>query len=438
MNETIPSTQLEIPPPSPLRWLILGLLFAISVVTYIDRVNISVTARQMMPALGLTEQEMGFIFSAFVVGYALFQIPGGWLGDRWGARVVLMVALLWWSCFTAFTAMAATSFLAGPLGFVGALALARFLLGVGEAAALPTFNRTVTDWLPPQERGLGIGIAIGGIGIGAAITPPITAWVMVNYGWQTAFYLCAGLGMVLSVVWWFLASDRPADHPWITRDKTRPSSTSASTVSASIPWAALCRTPSVWWLVLSYSCLGYVAYVYMSWFYLYLVNERGFDTLRGGMFAAAPFLTILVSCPVGGWVADRLASRHGITLGRRIVGMAGMGLAAGSIALGAIVESPYLAIASLSLGAGWLYFTIGAYWSSSSDLSPAHAGSLSGLMNMGANIGGAISPTLTPWLARHWSWTASLGFAAIIALIGGLLWLRINPGDGLTRDSAKH
>jgi len=431
VNETIPSTQLAIPTPSPLRWLILGLLFAISVVTYIDRVNISVTARQMMPALGLTEQEMGFVFSAFVIGYALFQIPGGWLGDRWGPKIVLTVALLWWSCFTAFTAMAATSFLAGSLGFVGTLALVRFLLGVGEAAALPTFNRTVTDWLPPQERGLGIGIAIGGIGIGAAITPPITAWVMVNYGWQTAFYLCAGLGIILSIIWWWLASDRPADHPWIARDTTTPSPTSVSTTSASIPWAALFKTPSVWWLVLSYSCLGYVAYVYMSWFFLYLVNVRGFDVLQGGFFAAAPFLTILVSCPIGGWVTDQLALRRGTTSGRRIVGITGMGLAAGSIALGALVESPYLAIASLSLGAGWLYFTVGAYWSSTSDLSPTHAGSLSGLMNMGANIGGAISPTLTPWLAQHWGWPASLGVAALVALIGGCLWFRINPGDGL-------
>lgn len=416
--------------PSPLRWLILGLLFTISVVTYIDRVNISVTARQMMPALGLTEQEMGVVFSAFVIGYALFQIPGGWLGDRWGARVVLTIALLWWSCFTAFTAMAATSFLAGPLGFVGALALVRFFLGVGEAAALPTFNRAITDWLPPQERGFGIGAAIGGIGIGAAITPPITAWVMVNYGWQTAFYLCAGIGVILSIVWWCLAADRPALHPWIAHDKTKPSST-AAVGSASIPWTALRRTPTVWWLTLSYGCLGYVAYVYMSWFYLYLVNVRGFDVLRGGIFAAAPFLMILVSCPIGGWVTDRLALRHGITNGRRIVGITGMGLAAGSIALGAMVESPYLAIASLSAGAGWLYFTVGAYWSSTSDLSPAHAGSLSGVMNMGANLGGAISPTLTPWLAHHWGWPSSLGFAAMIALFGGILWLRISPGDGL-------
>jgi ACS family glucarate transporter-like MFS transporter len=416
------------------RWLILGLLFAISVVTYIDRVNISVTARQMMPSLGLTDQQMGFIFSAFVIGYALFQIPGGWLGDRWGARIVLTTALLWWSFFTALTAMAATSSLVGPLGIIGALALVRFLLGVGEAVALPNFNRAVTDWLPAHERGLGIGIAIGGIGVGAAVTPPMTAWIMVNYGWQMAFYLSAGLGIGLAAIWWLMARDRPTDHPWVNQHNAVDSAGVTSTESPAIPWAALRKTPTVWWLVLSYSCLGYVAYVYMSWFYLYLVDVRGFDILRGGFFAAAPFLAILVSCPLGGWTTDRLTLRCGITQGRKIIGMAGMMLAAGSIALGAVVESSYLAIASLSLGAGWLYFTVGAYWSSTSDLSKAHAGSLSGLMNMGANIGGAISPTITPWIAHQWGWPTSLGTAALVALIGGIMWLRITPGDGLAND----
>jgi ACS family glucarate transporter-like MFS transporter len=435
VSESTSSTHLSSSAPPRTRWLILGLLFAISVVTYIDRVNISVTARQMMPALGLTDQEMGFIFSAFVIGYALFQVPGGWLADRWGIRIVLTVALLWWSCFTALTAMAAASDLAGLLGIVGVLALTRFLLGVGEATALPAFNRAVTDWLPAHERGLGIGIAIGGIGIGSAMTPPVTAWIMVNYGWQTAFFVSAGLGIGLAAIWWLLARDRPSDHPWVAKHGAIATASHLPHKPPSIPWAALRRTPTVWWLVLSYSCLGYVAYVYMSWFYLYLVNVRGFDVLRGGYFASAPFLAMLVSCPLGGWVTDRLALRRGITQGRKLVGVAGMTLAAATIGLGALMESPYLAIASLSLGAGCLYFTIGAYWSSTSDLSKAHAGSLSGLMNMGANIGGAISPTLTPWIAQHWGWPVSLGVAALIALIGGILWLNIDPGKGLHREA---
>jgi MFS transporter, ACS family, glucarate transporter len=430
-NESEAPPSRRSPSPTPVRWLIVGLLFSISVVTYIDRVNISVTARQMMPALGLTDQQMGFIFSAFVVGYALFQIPGGWLGDRWGARLVLTTALVWWSGFTAFTAMAPVSSLAGTVGILGALLMTRFLLGMGEAVALPTFNRAVTDWLPPHERGLGIGIAIGGIGVGAALTPPLTAWIMVNYGWQTAFYLSALLGIVLSAVWWVIARDRPAQHPWVATNATAGPDPGDAPMAA-IAWRSLRRTPTVWWLVLSYSCLGYVAYVYLSWFYLYLVTVRGFDVLQGGLFAAAPFLAMLISCPLGGWATDRLAVRHGITPGRKLIGMAGMLAAATSIGLGAAAESPYLAIAGLSIGAGWLYFTVGAYWSSTSDLSKAHAGTLSGLMNMGANAGGALSPTLTPWLAAHWGWGASLGAAALFAFIGGILWLWIDPGKGLT------
>lgn len=430
---TEPRASLPGQPPGPprTRWLILALLFSISVVTYIDRVNISVTARQMMPALGLTDQQMGFVFSSFVIGYALFQIPGGWLGDRWGARLILSIGLLWWSCFTAWTATAATSPLVGPLGIVGALALVRFLLGLGEAVALPTFNRAVTDWLPAHERGLGIGIAIGGIGIGSAVTPPVTAWIMVNFGWQTAFYFSAALGMALALVWWLLARDRPADHPWEDRRQARVSSEHHSMQSPAIPWDRLRRTPTVWWLVLSYACLGYVAYIYMSWFYLYLVNVRGFNVLRGGLFAAAPFLAILLSCPLGGWATDRLAVTYGLTRGRRLIGMTGMVLAAIFITCGALMESPYLAIASLSLGAGWLYFSVGAYWSSTSDLSHTHAGSLSGLMNMGANIGGAISPSVTPWIAEQWGWPVSLSVAALVALTGGVMWSWIDPGKGL-------
>ncbi len=419
--------------PSRIRWLILALLFLISVVTYIDRVNISVTARQMMPAYGMTDQQMGWVFSAFVIGYALFQIPGGWLADRWGVRLVLTIALLWWSICTAFTAMVATTSLANLFGVVGALMLVRFSLGVGEAVALPAFNRAVTNWLPADRRGLGIGIAIGGIGLGSAMTPPIAAWVMVNWGWPTVFFLASLLGIGMAILWWFLSRNHPHEHLWVNEGE-QALLTRTPTVTAAVPWRTFSRTPTIWWLVISYSCLGYVAYVYLSWFYLYLVNVRGFDVLRGGFYASAPFLAMLIFCPLGGWVTDRLATRYGLTTGRSVAGMTGMVLAGSAIALGAVVDSPFLAITSLSFGAGWLYFAVGAYWASTTDLSKTHAGTLSGLMNTGANIGGTISPTLTPWLADQWGWPVSLGVAAAVAILGGVLWLKIDPGKGLRQD----
>ncbi len=413
----------------PPRWLLVGVLFAISVVTYMDRVNISVTARQMMPALGLTQTEMGRIFSAFVLGYALFQVPGGWLGDRWGARRVLTGAIIWWSAGTALTALAPTLMLAEWFGVMGALILVRFLIGVGEAAALPNFNRAVADWLPRHQRGLGIAVVISGIGLGSAITPPVTAWLMVTYGWQTAFYAAALLGLLVAILWYVVAGwpgtarSEPHQPAVLQHVSNRDGGPGA------VPWRAFARSPTIWWLVVSYACLGYVAYIYMSWFYLYLVTVRGFDVLRGSLFGAGPFLAIAVFCPLGGWITDRLARHCTVDVSRRLTGSVGMLLSGLCILAGAYTNSPMLAIALLSLGAGWLYFSVGAYWATTTDLAPAHAGTLSGLMNTGANIGGTISPTLTPWLAQEFGWPAALATAALLAITGGLLWMRIRPGD---------
>ncbi len=430
------------PAPSRTRWKILALLTLISIITYVDRVNISVAARQMMPALGLTQMQMGYVFSAFVLGYALFQIPGGWLGDRWGTRLVLAGAVVWWSVFTALTAVAGTLPTAEWLGILGSFILIRFLIGVGEAAALPNFNRAVANWFPLRERGLGMGVSIGGIGIGSAITPPLVAWMMVNFGWQSTFYAAGLAGVLIAGLWGWYATDRPEQHRGVNPIELQyikesllthptPLEGEGKGEGGPVPWRAFARTPSVWWIVISYTALGYVAYVYMSWFYLYLVNERGFGVLRGAFFASGPFLAMTVLCPLGGWVTDRLAAALGVNAGRSWVGGAGMLLSGTCIVAGTRIAEPYAAITLLSLGAGFLYFTVGAFWASTIDLAPRHAGTLSGIMNTGANVGGTISPTLTPWLAEHFGWNMSLGFAATIAAIGGLLWLLIRPGDGL-------
>ena len=425
--------------PTRTRWIILFLLFGISVITYIDRVNISVTARHMMPALGITNVQMGWVFSAFVLGYALCQIPGGWLGDRWGARRILTLAVIWWSIFTAVTALAPTLPIVGMVGILGSLMLVRFLIGVGEAAALPNFNRAVANWLPAHERGLGIGIVIGGIGVGSALTPPITAWIMVNFGWQMAFYAAGLLGLFMAGIWYWYATDHPQDHPHVNQAEAALIAGENPAVHSNqlqqVPWQSFLKTPTVWWLVLSYTCLGYVAYVYLSWFYLYLVNVRGFGELRGAFFASAPFIAMTIFCPLGGWVTDRLARSLGINAGRAYTGAVGMGLAALCILTGAIIPNAYWAIVFLSLGAGWLYFTVGAFWSATTDLSKTYAGTLSGLMNTGGNIGGTISPTLTPWIANQFGWTWALGFAAAIAFLGAILWLGVKPGNGLKGDS---
>jgi len=283
-----------------------------------------------------------------------------------------------------------------------------------------------------------MGVSIGGIGIGSAITPPLVAWMMVNFGWQSAFYAAGLAGVLIAGLWGWYATDRPEQHRGVNQaELAHIEGASASTPSLPlvepVPWRAFARTPSVWWLVTSYTGLGYVAYVYMSWFYLYLVNERGFGVLRGAFFASGPFLAMTVLCPLGGWVTDRVAASVGVNAGRSRVGCVGMLLSGTCIVAGTQIAEPYTAITLLSLGAGFLYFTVGAFWASTIDLAPRHAGTLSGIMNTGANVGGTLSPTLTPWLAERFGWNVSLGFAAGIAALGGLLWLLVKPGDGLKK-----
>ncbi len=201
-----------------------------------------------------------------------------------------------------------------------------------------------------------MGIAIGGIGIGSALTPPLTAWIMVNYGWQAAFYTFAVLGLVVAGAWFFYATDRPDVRPHVNAEEAALIEggvrTGGSATPATTPWMEFARTPTVWWLVLSYSCLGYVAYIYMSWFYLYLVNVRGVGVLRGAAFAMAPFLAMALFCPLGGWATDRLAAQFGVNRGRAYIGGVGMLLSSGSIVLGAVTEAQFVAIMWLSLGAG--------------------------------------------------------------------------------------
>lgn len=415
--------------PTRVRWQILGLLFLISVVTYIDRVNISIAGKELMPMFGLSGVQMGAVFSSFVLGYALFQIPGGWLGDRWGSRRVLTLAVVWWSLFTVLTAEADHLFFSELLGVLGSLILIRFLIGVGESAALPNFNRTVANWLAPSERGLGMGVSIGGIGLGSAMTPPLVAWMMTQYGWKTAFYVTGSLGIIVAGAWYLISRDDPREHPGVNQREldwiTRTPGDSQSALSAQQPMADLLKIRSVWFLTLSYMMLGYIAYIYLSWFFLYLVNVRHFTVLQGSFWASGPFIAMALFCPLGGWLSDRLTKKYGRCEGRNGVGGVGMFLTGLLIFSGAMAREPYTAIVLLSLGAGILYATVGAYWASTIDLSHEHSGALSGLMNMGANLGGTLSPTLTPMIGEAWGWPAALTVAAGVAFLGSLLWLGV-------------
>jgi len=419
--------------PTRTRWLIVALIFCMGVLMFIDRVNISIAAKYLMPEYGLSDVQMGWIFSAFVLGYAILQIPGGWLGDRFGPRRVLAGAICWWSLFTAVTAVAGELFLTALVGVVGSFVVVRVLIGIGEAAGPPNYNRVVANWVAPGERGLAMGIASSGSAFGAALTPPLIVWIMVTLGWRAAFYLAGGVGIFLALAWYWLGTDRPADHPWVNAAELQHIAQSSGPLPTqsqplgSIPWRVILGRPDLWFLTASYFMLGYIIYIYFSWFYLYLVNVRGFSVLSGGWYSMAPFLVGAVTAPIGGWLSDALSRRWGRRIGRCGVGLAGLLLTAGLICAGARATDPYLAILLLSLGSGSLFLCAAAYWASTIDLAKPYAGMVSGFMNMGGNLGGTLSPTLTPFLAQRFGWDSALYVAAALALVGAACWLGVHP-----------
>ena len=402
------------------RLRLLGFFALISLVTYLDRVNISIAAAPISKEFGFTQVQLGTIFSAFVIGYMLFQIPGGWLGDRYGHGKIIVLALIWWSIFTAATAFGGSRALAAVIGVLPGFWFLRFVIGVGEAATYPCANGLVAQNFSPQQRALAAGVMFGGVGAGSAFAPPFIASLMLHFGWRSAFYLCGAIGIILAL----------AFHVFLSRRQRRESNEVDAVAarcrgkksSEATPWKRILRHPQVWLLTISDFLHGYIVYIYFYWFYLYLVNVRHFSLLKGSWLATLPFITIMVFAPGGGWLSDRLISSIGPVLARRRVAMGGLFAGAVLIFFGAVAHSAYFAIGCLSLAAGSIYIALSCYWASALEVLPPHAATVSGIMNAGANLGGAISPIVTPWIAVHYGWVPSLCVASAFSLIAGLLW----------------
>jgi ACS family glucarate transporter-like MFS transporter len=413
------------------RLLLLGFLFLLSIVTYLDRVNISIASAYIEPEFKIDHLHLGTIFSAFVVGYMLFQIPGGWIGDHFGHKKFLVFALVMWSVFTGLTAWAGIVYVTSLVGLLPSFWVVRFLVGAGEAAAYPCANGIISDWFGGQERGLATGIMFAGIGVGSAVTPPFVAWTMVHFGWRAAFLLSAVVGILLALLFHVGIADRPPDdgrcehsagevgrangsglcpHSSVARERRK------------TPWKQILGSSQVWILVVSIFFFGYVTYVYYFWFYPYLVNIRGISLLRSSFLTSLPFLAMALSAPLGGWLSDRLIPRIGKPSARRRVAMGGLIAGALLIPCGATTPSAYLAVACLSLGAGSVYLAISCYFATALDIFPDHAATVSGTMNTGAGLGGIVAPMLTPWLAAHFGWAAALSLAGVFSLFAAILW----------------
>jgi MFS transporter, ACS family, glucarate transporter len=421
---------------SHVRWFLVFWLFILSAVSFLDRVNISIAGSSIAAEYGLSDVHLGWVFSSFLLGYALFQTPGGRLADKWGSRRVLTAGVLWWGIFTALTA-------AVPSGLARALVLfisIRFLLGAGEAIIYPASNQFVSRWIPSHERGIANGLIFAGVGIGAGITPPLITYCMVRYGWRSAFWVCALIGVVVGSVWYLSARDTPEEYPRVSASEVATirsglTMDAARTSQVLVPWGRILASKAVWALTLSYFCYGYVAWIFFSWFYIYLAKVRGLNLKASAFYAMLPFLAMAVGCPLGGLISDRLTKWRGKRIGRCGVAVFSIALAGAFLVFGSNVASARLASIVLSGGAGALYLSQSSFWSVTADIGGASCGSVSGLMNTGAQLGGAITASLTPWIASRYGWTASFVAAAALCVVGALSWLIVDPDLNLARAS---
>ncbi len=414
-------------PLFPVRYKILALLFLVSLLTFLDRVNISVAGKYINEAYGFSPVQYGIVFSAFVAGYMLLQLPGGYLADRFGPRVVLAAAIIWWSVFTVLTALAGTIITARLFGTLGSFILIRFMIGTGEGVAYPASSKVVSIWIPYRNRALANGVLLAGIGAGSALTPPLIVWIIGRWGWHSTFYICGAIGAGVALLWYAYARNAPREHPGVDPAELATIGDPPKKETRLADIAMILKDRSMWFLSMSYFVFGYIIYIYYSWFFLYLVNVKHIDIAKGSVLATMPVLIMAITAPLGGWLSDRLCAVMGLN-GRRVIGGAGMSLVALSIALGSIAQDLVTAVVLLSAGAGFLFLTVGSYWAAATDLHSDQAGSATGFMNTLANAGGIISPTLTPLLAERLGWDSALIFAAVLAVAGSLLWLGVAPG----------
>jgi ACS family glucarate transporter-like MFS transporter len=415
---------------SRVRWFLVFGLFILSAVAYLDRVNISIAGSSIAAEYHLSHVQLGWIFSAFLVGYALFQTPGGWLADRLGPRRVLTAGVLWWGIFTALTAVVSTKLAFAVLFF----AAVRFLLGAGEAIIYPASNQFVSRWIPSAERGIANGLIFAGVGVGAGVTPILITHIMVRYGWRWSFWMSAIIGLIAGTVWYFVARDTPEEHSHVSVPELthiQAGRTAKSVSDGRIAWSTIIRSKEVLALTLSYFTFGYVAWIFFSWFFIYLAKVRGLDLKVSAFYTTLPFLAMAACSPLGGAISDKLTKLYGKRAGRCGIAVFGLLLTAVFLAFGSQVQSARLASVVLAGGAGALYLSQSSFWSVTADIASGSSGSVSGFMNMGNQFGGALTASLTPAIASRFGWTTSFCVAAGLSVLGAAAWLLVDPERAL-------
>jgi sugar phosphate permease len=401
--------------PSRVRLKVLVMLFLFSTVTYLHRVSISNVKTPMTEELGLSNVEMGYVFSIFTLAYGLFEIPAGWLGDRFGPRRVITHLVLWWSLFTALT---------GVVGRLVMLLAVRFVFGGLQAGAYPNATCVIRRWFPIEERGRAQGVVWMAASIGGALTPFIVTPILNNYGWRAVFYIFSVFGVIWTFFWYRWFRDKPSQMSSVNDaelEKIGPPPPERPHGN----WLHMARSPNMWAIIAMYHISCYGSYWYIFWLPSYLVESKGLEDFAP--YVAAPFLLGAIFNYAGGHTTDYLVRKIGLTAGRRAVGLSGGSVGAVCILIATQIEDVTLAMAMLALGYSAVLFALPNSWAVCLDVGRDYAGTVSGAMNTAGQLGGTVASIAIGYAIDTWGWDAPLYGVAAVYLTGALFWIVIDP-----------
>jgi len=420
--------------PSFVRWKILLILALASFISYVLRTNLSFAAPEMMADLGLDEIQWGWVLAGFTVGYALFQFPGGILGDRLGPRRVLTVIAVLWALLTVITSLVPGQETSSTWVIIATLFLVRFLVGAVHAPIFPVVNASIVRWFPVGGWALPSGLTSTGLTLGGAAAAIVVPLVIIQLGWRATFLCIAPLGLLTAIIWWRYSRDDPADHPgvndaevelikagWKSEELPGEEQTGADNAD----WLRVLKNRDVLFLMLSYSSMNFVFYIVFNWFFYYLVEVREFSATDAGFVASAQWIAGAAGAALGGWSCDRMCRTLGLRWGCRWPVIIGMTVSAALLLVGALHPNAFIAVSSMVLLFFFNQLNEGPYWATSIAVGGRHAGAAGGVMNTGANVMGVVNALLVPFFAHAFGWTFAIASGAIFALLGVVFMLLV-------------
>lgn len=417
---------------SSVRWLVLALIVLASFIAYVLRTNMSIVAPSVKTDLGLTEVQLGMVFSAFAAGYAIFQFPAGVFGGLFGSRLAIAAIAIVWGVLTIATGLIPGSDLASIGVVVASLVVLRFLVGVAQAPIFPVTGGTTADWFPIGHWGLPLGLSSTGLTLGGAATAPLIVWLVASYGWRGSFFLTAPAAFLLAGAWWWYVRDYPRDHPNVSQrelaliDANRPPpQTHAERKGV---WKKVLKNRDILLLTASYFCMNYIFYLFFNWFFFYLTEVKGFSAEEAGVLTAAMWVVGSVGATIGGFSCDRFVGWFGLRRGPQILSITSLLLSGLFLVLGATSSGLYLTVSLLCLSFGFTQITEAAYWATMISVAGRDASEAGGVLNTGANVVGFVGGMLVPLMAKYFGWVVAVSFGSAFAVIAAALWLFIR-GD---------